>query len=1101
MKKSLPWIALILALLMLVPMFSGCQRDPDPPDNPDNPDNPDSPDTPTPPDDPDDPDDPDNPQNPTIEAVGFDKETNGDGSITFVDHCNDMTNHYAQKNVTGSAETITPEIDEGVVGDAFWFYDLSLRSGWFFRIGTCNTPFLWQTNQSATLTFQIYVDDVSVISGAGIELGSTDNADQEECEWNFVKQLKNDGWNTVTLTFDKGLGSLNQEKIVRWRLFLLSNEKEGSVTVAIDDIRLTYQDDTQNGGDNMMESLPEQVDTATVKDGTWIDPCNNTGAAYFFEGNTGSLFDVTPTLAQGRYGQCLSFPNLKTRSGWFFRLGTTSTFDLSLSSDSVVSFWIYVSDWRVITDARLELGNVAQADTKEKEWSFSSQLRKNGWNYVTLDFSSGSDSLDLSSVKRWRMFFISSTQKEVTLAVDDIMITNAATNTPQTADIPAQLVVDPYDSTRANVVTIDVTAQPYSADKTGKIDATKVINQALEDCSTLYHGGVVYLPSGNYLISGTITVPVGVTLLGDACPTEQSKKGSSGTTLLAKTRATVVNLKPSSCIDGVTIYYPMQSIDAVIPCDYSIVSGGTATTIRNVTLANSYRGFSVSAGHGITTIDGLRGTALYQALEIVNASEIDVVEHVDFSPNFWAQYDSAVDASKVRQWMNENSDCALYSWGCEGTTMSDAIFDGYRNGIYFDKTQRTDLAETYAQFYDVHIKDSDIAVYVKASYVDMGDQFAYSTLEGRKYAVYNLTTNVIKLSACTISGKIVGKVEHGTPADDFQRPNEEVTFSYPTVQKLFNVAAYGVHADGSTSDSEAIQKALDAAHSAGGGYVYLPSGLYLIDSPLTVYENTFLLGSTTATPKDTTGDVFGSILFITYGKDGGEDDTAAITLQGNRAGIGDIRIIYINNGARAIDDITFDDYSPAIACLASDNYVKNVFCYGTCRAVRIYRAKNTVIYRLCGGFYKNAVRIVDSEHVIMDALLSNAGGQRMTACRSFCPTWANDTQTLLKLSRTNERYITALNSTDVYILNTFAYQPKNYLISTNSTVYFYNAYSSRMGAANYMFILDGGVLHGVNTYIKDAYFFSLANNPQVRVYNNKGQILPANEVETDRTLN
>ncbi|RLB13008.1 MAG: glycoside hydrolase, partial [Deltaproteobacteria bacterium] len=44
---------------------------------------------------------------------------------------------------------------------------------------------------------------------------------------------------------------------------------------------------------------------------------------------------------------------------------------------------------------------------------------------------------------------------------------------------------------------------------------------------------------------------------------------------------------------------------------------------------------------------------------------------------------------------------------------------------------------------------------------------------------------------------------------------------------VFNVRDYGAAGDGETKDTEAIQRAIDAAHQAGGGRVYFPAGRYL----------------------------------------------------------------------------------------------------------------------------------------------------------------------------------------------------------------------------------------------------------------------------------
>jgi hypothetical protein len=54
---------------------------------------------------------------------------------------------------------------------------------------------------------------------------------------------------------------------------------------------------------------------------------------------------------------------------------------------------------------------------------------------------------------------------------------------------------------------------------------------------------------------------------------------------------------------------------------------------------------------------------------------------------------------------------------------------------------------------------------------------------------------------------------------------------------VFNVLHYGAVGDGVTDDTVAIQAALNSCEAAGGGHVYVPSGVYLISAELT-YDTT-----------------------------------------------------------------------------------------------------------------------------------------------------------------------------------------------------------------------------------------------------------------------
>jgi Pectate lyase superfamily protein/Right handed beta helix region len=62
--------------------------------------------------------------------------------------------------------------------------------------------------------------------------------------------------------------------------------------------------------------------------------------------------------------------------------------------------------------------------------------------------------------------------------------------------------------------------------------------------------------------------------------------------------------------------------------------------------------------------------------------------------------------------------------------------------------------------------------------------------------------------------------------------------------RTFNVQSeFGASGVGSRDDAPALQNALDAAKRAGGGHVFIPCGIYLIQTRLIVYSQTRLYGS------------------------------------------------------------------------------------------------------------------------------------------------------------------------------------------------------------------------------------------------------------------
>jgi hypothetical protein len=58
----------------------------------------------------------------------------------------------------------------------------------------------------------------------------------------------------------------------------------------------------------------------------------------------------------------------------------------------------------------------------------------------------------------------------------------------------------------------------------------------------------------------------------------------------------------------------------------------------------------------------------------------------------------------------------------------------------------------------------------------------------------------------------------------------------------FNVKNYGAIGNGSANDASAINSALSAANTAGGGVVYIPEGTYVVGSSLTIYSNVSIIG-------------------------------------------------------------------------------------------------------------------------------------------------------------------------------------------------------------------------------------------------------------------
>jgi hypothetical protein len=103
-----------------------------------------------------------------------------------------------------------------------------------------------------------------------------------------------------------------------------------------------------------------------------------------------------------------------------------------------------------------------------------------------------------------------------------------------------------------------------------------------------------------------------------------------------------------------------------------------------------------------------------------------------------------------------------------------------------------------------------------------------------------------------------------------------------------NVRVFGAAGDAATDDTAAFQGALDAAHTSGGGDVFVPPGRYLFKGVLTIPDGVALRGSFGCVPSHSgirdqaqpKPGADGSALFVTSGR-GSEDGMPFLTLNTN----------------------------------------------------------------------------------------------------------------------------------------------------------------------------------------------------------------------------
>ena len=133
----------------------------------------------------------------------------------------------------------------------------------------------------------------------------------------------------------------------------------------------------------------------------------------------------------------------------------------------------------------------------------------------------------------------------------------------------------------------------------GSGDATQFIQNKLDEAGKI--GDEVFLPAGRYRLSGHLTVPSGVTLRGTWTAPHHARL-RTGTVLLAyegrgqEDGQPLISLNPSSSVQGITIFYPEQTIENIQPYPWTIQGRGMHNNVIDVTLVNPYKGIDKSRG-------------------------------------------------------------------------------------------------------------------------------------------------------------------------------------------------------------------------------------------------------------------------------------------------------------------------------------------------------------------------------------------------------------------------------------------------------------------------------------------------------------------------
>lgn len=341
----------------------------------------------------------------------------------------------------------------------------------------------------------------------------------------------------------------------------------------------------------------------------------------------------------------------------------------------------------------------------------------------------------------------------------------------------------------------------FGAIANGQVDDTKAINAAVS-YATEHGGGIVWLPTGNYKVEGTIFVYPGVVLEGAGWRTMGTP--SNTTTVLAypsskstessflKPVMPTIALSDGSTVKDLVIYYPDQNINNVIPYPPAISGSGNMMTVEDVTLINPYIGIDFMGGNSsLHYIKNVYGSPLHIGIEIDNSTDIGRVENIHFNPNFWQPGNVELD-----NYIHNN----LYAF-IIGRSDWEYFFNtfvwGAKVGYLFEQTSQ---GACNGNFVGIGSDWSGRALWVKASQSE-GIQVVNGEFVGSPVApaVIEIDSGKLMLSNCSIWG----------PA-----PNEDILLNNGTVMvSSCNFESWAANGSNNTPAIKAINGRLIVGNS------------------------------------------------------------------------------------------------------------------------------------------------------------------------------------------------------------------------------------------------------------------------------------------------
>ncbi len=678
---------------------------------------------------------------------------------------------------------------------------------------------------------------------------------------------------------------------------------------------------------------------------------------------------------------------------------------ISIEKMEYLEFDIYLSDAEAVRqwttgETEFEISSSGTSDIMEFAWSGYDLWRQaaanglhltDGWNHVRLKLPRTS-AADFSGINyiRWYWNEADTDGKTTDCRVANLKFTVKGGKDPDNVHLKPFIPSAIFRTEDVPVALANVIRSPYNADLTGKEDSTQAIQDALNDVS-LNGGGTVWMPAGKYRITKPIRIPAFVTLRGDWADPETS--GGYGTILVMdipeedRNDKGTITLGGSGGVYGLTVLYPNQSLEDVKAYPFTfyaedhIGDGYLMPSVVNCTILNGYRGIGATTkdpsdpgsddnGHENMYVLNFRGTFLSCGAEAHYETDFGFWDNIKISNKYWVNASRAgllppVDEAGLERYTKEHAD-GLILGDLEWASLYNITVEDCAVGIHTVRGKR-DYTDFQGQLYGITTKNCSRGLVADSLCTVNGVLLANSNIDG---GIYNKTNTVIKMFNVTVNGPKEGKIREDADLT-LDLPDPDANHGYIKPKPILYTADLDL--SGTKDVSAELQALLDKAGTMGG-VVYLPGGLYRLDSPINVPAGVELKGTSAVPTRDFPyGYIYNGATILAYYTGSGPDDRALITLNGKGAGLNGIRINYPENRIRkTLFEKNLFRTAYAVKGAAPDVYIVNSFISSSTYGVDFTGCDRHLVKNLFSCCYRNALKLGGDGGVVSNCVQNPA---------------------------------------------------------------------------------------------------------------------------------